>query len=114
MDEHKKDLLIGFFIYALNILLVYYLWQNNIALTVIFIGISGFVLLKWATNKEERTVYFASFVLGPILDLILVPRGVWTWGNPSLFGIPLWLPFFYGVMIVIAIKIGKSIAELLK
>lgn len=113
MDKLKKDLFIGFLIYSLNILLLYYLWQNNIALTVIFIVISTFVLLKWA-NKEERIVYFASFVLGPILDLILVPRGVWAWENPSLFGIPLWLPLSYGILTVTAIKIGKSTAKLLK
>lgn len=113
MDKHKKDLLIGFLIYVSNILLMYYLWQNNIALTVIFIVISAFVLLKWA-DKEEKIVYFASFVLGPILDLILIPRGVWAWGNPSLFGIPLWLPLFYGILTVTAIKIGKSAAKLLK
>ena len=113
MDKNKKDLLIGFLIYGLNLLLMYYLWQNNIALTAIFIVISAFVLLKW-TNQEEKIVYFASFVLGPILDLILIPGGVWTWGNPSLFGIPLWLPLLYGVLTVTAIKIGKSTAKLLK
>ena len=112
MDKLKRDFLIGFLIYVLNTLLIYYLWQNNIALTVIFIVISAFVLLKWA-DKEERIVYFASFVLGPIFDLILIPRGVWAWGNPSLFGIPLWLPLSYGILIVTAVKIGKSTAKLL-
>ena len=113
MDNHKKDMLIGFLIYVLNILVLYYLWQNNAALTVIFIVMSAFVLLKWV-NKEERIVYFASFILGPILDIILIPRGVWSWGNPSLFGIPLWLPLSYGILTVTSIKIGKSIAKLLK
>ena len=113
MDDPKKDIILGFLIYVSNILVTYYLWQNNAALTVIFIVMSAFVLLKWA-NKEERIVYFVSFILGPILDLILIPRGVWSWGNPSLFGIPLWLPLMYGILTVTAIKLGKLTAKLLK
>jgi len=113
MDEAKKDFLIGFFIYGLTIFLIYYLWQTNISLTLTFIVMSAFVLLKWA-NKEEKIVYIASFILGPVIDIALVPRGVWTYGNPSFFGAPFWLPFSYGVLTVTAIKIGKSTAKLLK
>ncbi|MBI4452288.1 hypothetical protein HY637_02580 [Candidatus Woesearchaeota archaeon] len=113
MDKIKKDIFIGFLIYALNILLLYYLWQKNIALTLTLIVISAFVLLKWA-DQEERVVYFASFILGPIIDLILVPAGIWKYGNPTILEAPLWLPFTYGVLTVTAVKIGKSIAKLLK
>lgn len=111
MEQARKDIVTGFLIYGLNILLLYYLWQNNILLTAILIFISGFVLLKG--NKEERIVFLASFIFGPIIDFILVPRGVWTYGNPSIFGVPLWLPFLYGIFTVNTIKIGKSIRKIL-
>lgn len=111
MNEAKKDVLIGLLIFVLNIVLFYYLWQNNIVLTIAFLVISAFVLLKWA-NKEEKFVYFAGFFLGPILDIVLVPRGVWLYGNPTIFRIPLWLPLTYGILTITAIKIGKSIAKL--
>lgn len=108
MKEHKKDLFTGLFIFILDITLFYYLWKNNIALTLAFIIISIPVLLFW-TNKEEKFLYIAGFILGPIYDITLVPAGIWTYGNPTIFGIPIWLPPAYGISIVAIVKIGKSI-----
>jgi hypothetical protein len=112
MNQAKKDIIIGLLLYIFVIVLLYYLWKNNVALSTFLIVISIAVLFKWS-NREEKIVYFASFILGPIIDIILVPKGVWTYGSPTMFNIPVWLPFTYGVLTVTAIKIGKSIAKLI-
>ena len=111
MDKPQKDILIGFFIFVLAIALFYFLWRNNIFLTIAFLFISAFILLSWS-NKEEKLIYFTGFVLGPIIDLTIVPTGIWIYGNPTIFRIPLWLPFTYGILTVEAVKIGKAIAKL--
>lgn len=111
MNQAKKDLLIGLLIFTLVITLFYYLWWNNLALTITFLVISVFVLWKW-TNREEKFVYFVGFLLGPIIDLTLVPTGVWSYGNPTIFRVPIWLPLTYGILTVTAIKIGKVTAKL--
>ena len=113
MNQNKKNILIGFVGLALEIALFYYLWENNIALTIAFLIMSVFVLLLW-TNKEEKFLYFTGFILIPLFDLTLVPRGVWSYGNPTIYGVPLWLPFSYGFATVMIIKIGKSIARLIR
>ena len=86
-------------------------YDPSIKIPISFLIVSAFVLLRW-TNREEKFVYFAGFFLGPIIDLILVPTGVWSYGNPTMFRIPMWLPMSYGILIVTAIKIGKATANL--
>lgn len=113
MNEYKKDFLIGIFIFVLNIIFLYYLWQNNSVLTLSLLVISIFILLFW-TSKEEKILYLIGFVLVPIYDLILVPTGIWSYGNPTIFRVPLWLPLLYGILTVTAIKIGRNLAKIFK
>ena len=112
MDKNKKDILIGFIGLALEFLLLYFLWKNNIAITIAFLIMSVFVLLL-LTNKEEKFLYFTGFILIPIYDLTLVPRGVWSYGNPTLYNVPVWLPFSYGLATIMIVKIGRAIARLI-
>lgn len=82
MNEAQKDLLIGLVVFALDIVLLYYLWQNNVALTAVLICVSALILLYW-TNKEEKILYFTGLILGPIYDLVLVPTGIWAYGKSN-------------------------------
>ena len=109
MDENRKNLLIGFMAFILEIVLFYYLWENNIILTISLILVSAFILI-WFSSREEKILYFACFILGPLFDLLLVPRGVWSYANPTFFNVPLWLPAAYGIGTVIIVKIGNSIS----
>jgi len=111
MDENRKNLLIGFMAFILEIVLFYYLWENNIILTISLILVSAFILI-WFSSREEKILYFACFILGPLFDLLLVPRGVWSYANPTFYGVPLWLPIAYGLGTVVIVKIGNSISRM--
>ena len=111
MNEAKEDILVGTIIFVLDLVLFYYLWQNNLLLTISLSMVSILVLLKW-TNKEEKILYFTAFILVPIYDIVLVPTGIWSYGNPTIFGIPIWIPLVYGILTVVAIKISKSINQI--
>lgn len=108
--KYKRDFFIGIGILLLNLLLVYYFWQNNLVLTLALISFSVIVLLKFA-DRQEIIFYFTGFFLGPIFDLILVPRGVWAYINPAIYGIPLWLSPLYGLGTLMIVKIGKSLSD---
>jgi len=110
MEKTEKDILIGVFIFALEIMLFLYLWQNNTILTISLFIVSVVVLLAW-TDKEEKFLYFTGLILGPIVDITVVNSGIWTYGNPTIFGIPLWLPLGYALGTVVIIKVGKSTAK---
>ncbi len=111
MKEIKKDIIIGFLIFTLDIALIFFFWKNNILLTSALLIVSAFILFSWS-SKEEKILYFACFILGPFYDLILAPAGAWSYGNPTTFGIPIWIYPAYGNSIVAIIKIGKSVARI--
>ena len=105
----KRDFLIGIGTLLLNLLLIYYFWQNNLMLTLALISVPLIVILKFA-DRQETIFYFTGFFLGPIFDLILVPRGVWDYGNPAIYGIPIWLSLSYGLGTLMITKVGKSLS----
>src|SRR3989338_11062555 len=107
MDNPKRDILIGLSIFIIEIILLYYLWKNSLILTAALLVISIYVLFGWA-DREEKFVYFAGFALGPVVDLTLVPTGIWSYGNPTILGVPIWLPPAYAIGAVIMVKVGKS------
>ena len=111
MDKNKKHVIIGLVVLISEILLLYYLWENNTILTILLSAISFLVLINFS-NMQERILYFACFFLGPAFDLILVPRGVWTYANPSIFGVPIWLPVTYGLGAVMIVKIATAVSKM--
>ena len=110
MNNPKKDIALGLVIYLLDILLFYFLWKNNIVLSLSLLLISGFLL--WKSDSQEKFAYVASFILGPIIDVLLVPTGIWVYGNKTSLQIPLWLPFAYGIFGLLLMKISKAIAKI--
>ena len=112
IKENRNDIWIGFAVFAAELILFHYFWQNNIVLTISLLAVSVVVLFKYS-NKLEKFLYFTGFFLGPVYDIYLVPTGIWTYGNPVLFGIPPWLPLGYGLGAVMIFKIGASLKNIL-
>jgi len=110
MKEPAKNFFIGIFTFSFDILLFFLFWKNNILLTALLLILS-FVLLAFLTSREEKIFYFTGFFLGPVYDLLLVPAGVWSYGNPTILNVPLWLAPAYGISIVAIYKIGKAASK---
>lgn len=111
INKNRNDIWIGFSIFAAELALFYYFWQNNLILTSSLLAVSAVVLFKWST-KLEIFLYFTGFFLGPVYDITLVPTGIWNYGNHILFGIPPWLPGAYGLGAVMIYKIGASLKNI--
>ncbi len=110
LKENRNNLWIGLLIFLSELVMLYYFWQNNLVLTLSLLALSAIILFGWS-NKLERILYFTGFFLGPVYDITLVHTGIWTYGNPILFGLPPWLPISYGVGAVMLFKVGSSIAN---
>jgi hypothetical protein len=42
-------------------------------------------------------IYILAFFLGPLAEIIAIHQGLWIYGAPAFFGIPLWLPLEWGI-----------------
>lgn len=53
-------------------------------------------------------------LLGTFAEILSIEYGVWSYAKPSFLGVPIWLPFMWGLAIVLVTKVSKSASELLK
>jgi hypothetical protein len=50
-------------------------------------------------------------VLGPFAEIISIHFGVWQYANPTLLGIPVWLPLGWGFGIVFMKRVAETILK---
>jgi len=88
-------------------------WTNQIILTTIIVVISVIMLLIWR-DKEDVYLYIIVAVSGAIAEAIAIGFGVWTYTLPDFIGIPIWLPFVWGMAGLFVKKISIEIHEVVK
>jgi hypothetical protein len=115
MDKHKTviNLLRELGFYGGGIILLAYLHQKPIILTVLIL-IFCLVQLTIFRQKNDLYFFFAGFILGPIVDLVAIPFGIWEYSNSFSNGLPLWLPLALGMMTVLLKRISESASNLNK
>jgi hypothetical protein len=99
-----RDLFIFFFL----IFLVILVWKNNIAVTAIILG---FYLLRYFLwpNPEDHISFVAGAVLGSTAEIIATHVGIWSYTLPTFLNIPLWLPFAWGFVSVLIVRIAQCV-----
>lgn len=97
--------------YIGGIFLLAFLQQELILLTSLVL-IFCLIQLTIFRQKNDLYFFFTGFVLGPIVDLIAIPFGIWEYAHPSISGLPLWLPLALGMMTVLLKRIAEALASL--
>ena len=93
----EKILALSLFITLLALLSVTFLWQYNFLLTAILIILS-IILILILQNKKNIKLYLIFAALGVITEALMVSRNAWTYPNPDIFKIPIWLPLLWGIV----------------
>lgn len=111
-NKIKKELVLEVIIYCIAIFSIVVLFQNNLLLT-------GVLLIAWVIgivfwHKKHDIVFFVSgAILGPIGEIICIHFGVWQYANPNFLGIPLWLPFAWGLATIFIKRVAETIAGII-
>jgi putative membrane protein len=82
-------------VYVASLTLVCGLWPQPWTLLLGLLGVSAWMLQRWS-QRSDRLFYFAGFVLGPLVELLAVSSGAWTYAKP-LWVVPIWLPVLWGI-----------------
>ena len=86
-------------------------FENNFLLTAIFVILCGIRMALY--HKKDDIFFFVSGAfLGPLSEAILVQFGVWQYANPTLFGIPIWLPLAWGLAIMMIKRLAEVFLEI--
>lgn len=83
-------------VWLVDVVLMAYGWMYPVKLAVVF-AVEILAIWMWDRRKRDEVWLGVTIVLGPIVDLIAVGGGAWSYGAPFVAGIPVWLPLAYGI-----------------
>lgn len=76
-----------------------FLFSNQAILLSIILVLIAYAKHKIYPIKKELLLFILISVGGAVVEILLVNSGsAWNYSSSQLFGIPFWIPFFWGVM----------------
>ena len=68
------------------------------------------VALAWSWEWHRALAcYLFAAILGPCGEMLAVHYGAWSYPAPTCLGIPVYLPFAWGLIVVVIIGMSESI-----
>ena len=109
----EKELFFDVVIFFISIALISFLYTNNILLTSI---LSVMLLLGIKGWYKSHDIYFllSGAIIGPIGEIICIYFGTWTYANPTVLGIPIWLPIIWGLATMMIRRVAEVFVKMEK
>ncbi|MDD4989168.1 MAG: DUF2878 family protein [Candidatus Pacebacteria bacterium] len=105
----NKKLLYTLFI-LLNVSAISLL-QNFSLLVVLILSLAGYAVITIEKEKKFIPIYWIIFLGGPLLEAVAIHFGVWSYKNPVVIGVPLWLPFLWGNASLVVAKLTLTLTK---
>jgi hypothetical protein len=99
MRKLSKEFIYDGLIFALTLVGIVSLYQDNLLLTLV-LSIAWIIGAKFWHRKHDVYFFIGAAVLGPLAEVIAIHFGVWSYANPFILGIPMWLPLAWGLCII--------------
>lgn len=90
-----------------SIFIVVTFYTNNLTTTALLLMI--FVLSWKFLDEKDKYVFVVGAIIGPVIEIIAIYFGVWRYANPTLLGIPMWLPVLYGIASIFIERIARKL-----
>lgn len=87
-----------------SLLCVALLWNHNLILFIALMILAAVMLLMNKSKQELKTFIFCAF-FGAIAESIAIFSGAWSYSNPNLFDIPLWLIILWGIASIFIVRV---------
>jgi len=101
----KKDIIISTILIAIaSLLSVLFFWTNNFVLFVLLFFLSVIMLVIGKSKVELKTFIFCSFS-GALAESLAVFFGSWTYKNPGILNVPLWLFILWGIASIFMVRV---------
>lgn len=103
----KNELLLEILLFWSGMLTIGMLYNNNLILTLFLIAYWTIGIKYWY-KLHDIYLFITGAVVGPLGEIICISFGAWQYANPTLLGIPLWLPFAWGFATVLIKRIAET------
>ena len=107
----KKELILEFFIFAVGMAIISLFYNNNLLTTVLLI-IAWSIGIKFWHKKHDIYFFMTGAVIGPLGEIACIYFGAWEYTNPNFLGIPIWLPFAWGLATMLVKRIAESFVKI--
>lgn len=105
----NRKFLISSGVILLSVLCTFFLGAYNLLPSILLIVLAYIKHIMYPIKKELLWFVLVGFS-GAVVEILLVNFGAsWTYSNTYLFGIPLWLPLFWGVISTTIIVLYDSL-----
>lgn len=105
-----KELLFDAMLYAFGVAAVSLLYKNNLLLT--FVILAGWlVAVRLWHVKRDIYLFLSAAALGAAAEIIAVRFGAWQYSNPTLLGVPIWLPLLWGIAVVFIKRVADTLVK---
>lgn len=89
---------------------VFLLWENTFFLSIALI-ILAFLKHKLSPLKREFIWFILIGFLGSSAESIVIFNGAWSYAQPQLINVPVWLPLLWGLAGTIGVTLYQGINE---
>lgn len=86
-------------------------YRQTVLLTLIMAAGWAVALRLWHSRQDIAT-FLAGAAVGSVAEIIAVKAGAWSYANPTLLGVPLWLPLLWGGAVMFVRKFADTLAGL--
>lgn len=95
----------------LGIICTITLWKYSPIIQIIIIVITLTTLTLYH-NKDDLVFFIIGVLFDGLGEIMAVYFGAWTYAQPELWGIPLWIPIFWGTSFVLMRRIRNIFFQL--
>ena len=83
------------------------LWRLDSVAALIIAGIGAAMMVRG--DRKDWALYVVCAILGSLAEMIAIYFGAWKYATPTVFGIPMWLPFVWGNAALYIVRMNRVI-----
>lgn len=106
-----KELALEVILFCSGITIMSLAYTNNVLTTSLLI-IALIIGIKFWHKKHDICFLVVGAIVGPVAEIICTRFGVWQYTNPTILGIPIWLPLAWGLVTVLVKRIVETLMEI--
>jgi hypothetical protein len=110
MKDLKREIFLEVILMLYLIMTLAFFWKNNLVCSLLIIAGLCFTFII-RSNKADGLSFLAGAVIGSLGEIIVVNSGAWNYSNPTIAGIPLWLPLAWAMTCVLIYRFGETASK---
>ena len=104
----EKELVLDVILFVLAVTAIALLYKNNTVLVVIMLT-GWLIAIKTWHKKEDTHMFVIAAIAGTIAEAVAIKFGAWHYSNPTVLGVPIWLPLLWGSAVVFIKRFSETV-----